>query len=74
MSWSKKHIHKNLEIVKKILTRLMLNSLETKNRWCCSKKIDQTRDKLRQLMLVEEFKRCIQSDVETFLDENKLKL
>ena len=39
------------------------------DRWGCSKKIDQNYDKLRQLMLVEEFKRCIQSDVKTFLDE-----
>ena len=31
MSWSQKHIDKNLEIVRKILTRLMLNLLETKN-------------------------------------------
>ena len=36
------------------------------DRWCCSKKIDQNYDKLRQLMLVEEFKRCIQPDVKTF--------
>ena len=35
------------------------------DRWCCSKKIDQNYDKLRQLMLVEEFKRCIQPDVKT---------
>ena len=35
------------------------------DRWCCSKKIDQNYDKLRQLVLVEEFKRCIQSDVKT---------
>ena len=33
------------------------------DRWCCSKKIDQNYDTLRQLMLVEEFKRCIRSDV-----------
>ena len=33
------------------------------DRWCCSKKRDQDCDKLRQLMLVEEFKRCIQSNV-----------
>ena len=39
------------------------------DRWCCSKKIDQNYDKLRQLVLVEEFKRCIQSDA-----KNKLKL
>ena len=42
------------------------------DRWCCSKKIDQNFDKLRQLMLVEEFKRCIQSDVKTFLAEKQV--
>ena len=42
------------------------------DRWCCSKKIDQNYDTLRQLMLVEEFKRCIQSDVKTFLDEKQV--
>ena len=42
------------------------------DRWCCSKKIDQNYDKLRQLMLVEEFKRCIQSDVKIFLDEKQV--
>ena len=31
MSWSQKHMDKNLEIVKKILTRFMLNLLEAKN-------------------------------------------
>ena len=29
-------------------------------------------DKLKQLMLVEEFKRCIISDVKTFLDEKQV--
>ena len=42
------------------------------DRWCCCKKIDQNYDKPRQLMLVEEFKRCIQSDVKTFLDEKQV--
>ena len=42
------------------------------DRWCCSKKIDQNYDKLRQLMLVEEFQRCIQSDVKTFLCEKQV--
>ena len=42
------------------------------DRWCCSKKIDQNYDKLRHLVLVEEFKRCIQSDVKTFLDEKQV--
>ena len=30
-----------------------------------------THDKLRQLILVEEFRRCIHSDVRTFIDEQK---
>ena len=42
------------------------------DRWCCSKKIGQNYDKLRQLVLVEEFKRCIQSDVKTFLCEKQV--
>ena len=39
------------------------------DRWCCSKKVGSDHAKLRQLMLVEEFKRCINSDVKAFLDE-----
>ena len=42
------------------------------NRWCSSKKIDSDYPKLRQLMLVEEFKRCINSDVKSFLDEKEV--
>ena len=42
------------------------------DRWCCCKKIDQNYDKLRQLVLVEEFKRCIQSDVKAFLDDKQV--
>ena len=67
MSWSQKHIDKNLEIVE-----FAINKEQLFDRWCCSKKIDQNYDKLRQLMLVEEFKRCIQSDVKTFLDEKQV--
>ena len=33
------------------------------DRWCSSKKIGSDHEKLRQLMLVEEFKRCINSDI-----------
>ena len=39
------------------------------DRWCSSKKVGSDHAKLRQLMLVEEFKRCINSDVKAFLDE-----
>ena len=71
MSWSQKHIDKNLEIVKKNSNQTHVEFARNKeqlfDRWFCSKKIHQNYDKLRQLMLVEEFKRCIQSDVKTFL-------
>ena len=42
------------------------------DRWCSSKKIVSDHAKLRQLMLVEEFKRCINSDIKSFLDEKQV--
>ena len=42
------------------------------DRWCSSKKVGSDHAKLRQLMLVEEFKRCINSDVKSFLDEKEV--
>ena len=76
MSLSQKHIDKNLEVVKKDSNQTHVEFARSKeqlfDRWCCSKKIDQNYDKLRQLMLVEEFKRCIQSDVKTFLCEKQV--
>ena len=41
------------------------------DRWCHSQKVNKDHDKLRQLMLIEEFKRCIHSDIRTFIDEQK---
>ena len=41
------------------------------DRWCHSQKVDKSHDKLRQLILIEEFKRCFHSDVRTFIDEQK---
>ncbi|KAJ8030412.1 hypothetical protein HOLleu_26836 [Holothuria leucospilota] len=40
------------------------------DRWCASKKVS-TFDALRQLVLVEEFKRCVNDDIKTHLEENK---
>ncbi|KAJ8049627.1 hypothetical protein HOLleu_02455 [Holothuria leucospilota] len=40
------------------------------DRWCASKKVS-TFDTVRQLMLVEEFKRCVNDDIKTHLEENK---
>ena len=42
------------------------------DRWCSSKKIGSDHEKLRQLMLVEEFKRCINSDIKSYLDEKQV--
>ena len=42
------------------------------DRWCSSKKIGSDHEKLRQLMLVEEFKRCINSDIKSFVDEKQV--
>ena len=42
------------------------------DRWCSSKKIGSDHEKLMQLMLVEEFKRCIYSDIKSFLDEKQV--
>ena len=39
---------------------------------CSSKKVGSDHAKLRQLLLVEEFKRCINSDVKAFLDEKEV--
>ena len=41
------------------------------NRWCSSVKAADY-EGLREVMLVEEFKRCLPSDVKTFLDEHKV--
>ncbi|KAJ8044116.1 hypothetical protein HOLleu_11494 [Holothuria leucospilota] len=40
------------------------------DRWCASKKVS-TCNTLRQLMLVEEFKRCLNDNIKTHLEENK---
>ena len=42
------------------------------DRWCSSKKVGSDHAKLRQLMLVEGFKRCINSDIKFFLDEKQV--
>ena len=41
------------------------------DRWCNSMRVDQDHDKLRQLVLLEEFKRCVPRDVKTFIDDQK---
>ena len=42
------------------------------DRWCRSKSIEQDFGKLRQLILTEEFKRCVPNSIKTFIDEKKV--
>ena len=41
------------------------------DRWCSAKQVDKDYNKLRQLILLEEFKKCLQSDVKMYIDEQK---
>ena len=42
------------------------------DRWLTSKKIDKNFDKLRQLLLLEEFKQCVHYDLKTHLDDKNI--
>ena len=42
------------------------------NRWCTSKGVDGDFNRLRQLLMMEEFKNCLPSDIRTYLDEQKV--
>jgi len=42
------------------------------DRWLTSREVGKNYEKLRQLVLVEEFKQCVHSDVKTHLDEHKV--
>ena len=41
------------------------------DRWCDSKEIKDDYKNLRELMLIEEFKRCIPVELKTYIDEQK---
>ena len=41
------------------------------NRWCTAKDVNGEFNKLRQLMLLEEFKNCLPTEIKTHLDEQK---
>jgi hypothetical protein len=43
------------------------------DRWCLSEDINKEYERLRELVLLEEFKRCINSDTRTFINEQKPK-
>ena len=42
------------------------------DRWCNSREVGTDFEKLRQVILIEEFKRCVRDDIKTYLDEQKV--
>ena len=42
------------------------------DRWCSAKKVISDYDKLRQIILIEQFKRCVHDDLKTYLDEKNV--
>ena len=42
------------------------------DRWCASMSVKEDFKKLRELMLLEEFKNCLPSEVKTYLEEQKM--
>ncbi|XP_065917657.1 uncharacterized protein [Dysidea avara] len=42
------------------------------NRWCTSQQVGNSFDKLKQLVLLEEFKGCVPVKVKTYLEEQKV--
>ena len=41
------------------------------DRWCSSKEVAREFEKLRQLVLIEEFKACVPVNIKTYIDEQK---
>ena len=41
-------------------------------RWCSAKKVVSDYEKLRQIDLIEQFKRCVHDDLKTYLDEKNV--
>ena len=41
-------------------------------RWCNSREVGTDFEKLRQVILIEEFIRCVRDDIKTYLDEQKV--
>ena len=42
------------------------------DRWCASQEVESDFTRLRELLLIEEFKNCIPNEVKTYLDESKV--
>jgi hypothetical protein len=42
------------------------------DRWCTSQNVDSDFERLRQIILIEEFKNCLHPDIRIYLDEQKV--
>ncbi|XP_059839413.1 uncharacterized protein LOC132401309 [Hypanus sabinus] len=42
------------------------------DRWCASKEVEEDYLKLRQLMMIEEFKECVPGEIRTYLEEKEV--
>ena len=42
------------------------------DRWCSAKKVVSDYEKFRQIVLIEQFKRCVHDDLKTYLDETNV--
>ena len=42
------------------------------DRWCSSKKADHNFGNLKQLLLIEEFKRAVSNEIKTYLSEQEV--
>ena len=42
------------------------------NKWCASQQVGNSFDKLKQLVLLEEFKKCVPTPIKTYLEEQKV--
>ena len=55
----------------KTFTEFVQEKAQPFDRWCASEKIDDSFEKLRELILIEEFKNCLGTDVRTFVNDQK---
>ena len=72
MSWYQKHIVKNSEIIVNKKVEFAHEKEVYFDRWCNSREVGTDFEKLRQVILIEEFKRCVRDDIKTYLDEQKV--
>ena len=78
MSKCQRHTDKSLEVAPRMKSRPMYVYAEFSHekrlfdRWCASQEVESDFTRLRELILIEEFKNCLPNEVKIYLDENKV--